>query len=312
MACNQEKSGIKIDQSKIKKILLTCIQGCKQMETPPFQTKTFVDPGELSVFEHALNESDTLGGVVDYIPYFTMEIVDQKEKRTEYHLNISEEKNRTGLIAPLSGIGALQVNQEMSEELRELIYGKMQTKRLTGVVISKHMVDSQYHVLVIHGIKPEVVMRIKSEDRLLTEAKSEKLDFAQYVTDQSTFERMQRGQVVDIQLAYQEQYDMGIPIRFANKITVQSIGDSIFEGYVIEISEKSLTMVWGVEPKDIISKTKREILAIPNIEALFVNYANPDAFRIGNRIKIWTTGMQEDSFPGQVQATKIVLLSDVM
>lgn len=310
MACSQEESGIQVDKSKIKKISLTCLEGCKQMQVPPFQTRTFVDPVELSIFERALNESDKLGGVVDYIPYFTMEIVDQKGKRTEYHLNISEEKDRTGLIAPLSGIGALQLNQEMSEELRELIYGKMRAKHLTGVVISKQMVDSQYRVLVIHGIKSEVVMRIKSEDRLLTKAKSEKLDFAQYVTDQSTFERMQRGQVVDIQLADQEQYDMGIPIRFANEITVQSIGDSIFEGYIIEISEKGLTMVWGVEPTDVLLKTKREILAIPNIEALFVNYANPNAFSIGDRIKIWTTGMQEDSFPGQVQATKIVLLSD--
>jgi hypothetical protein len=220
-ACSQEEADPLVNQSKINKIILSCLQGCKQIETPPFQKKTFVDPSELTVFERALHESNTLGGVVDYIPYFKMEIVDQKGKRTEFHLNISEKKDETGLIAPLSGIDALHVNQEMSEELRDLIYGNIRKKLLTGVVISKHMTDSQYQVLVIHGIKPEVVMRIKSKDRLLTEAKSEKLDFAQYVTDQSTFEQLQRGQVVDIELAYQEQYDMGIPIRFASKIKIQ-------------------------------------------------------------------------------------------
>jgi hypothetical protein len=146
-ACSQVESGIQVEQSKIKKISLTCLEGCKQLESPPFRTKTFVDPKEISIFERALNESDTLNGVMDYIPYYKMETVDELGKALEYHLNVGIEKGRMGLIAPLSGVGALNVNEENSDALRELIYVNHSTELPTvinklGVVTNLESLES--------------------------------------------------------------------------------------------------------------------------------------------------------------------------
>jgi hypothetical protein len=151
-ACSQVELGIQVDQSKIKKISLTCLEGCKQLESPSFRTKTFVYPEEISIFERALNKSDTLNGVMDYIPYYKMETVDESGKALEYHLNVGVEKGRMALIAPLSGVGALNVNEENADSLRALIYVEHSVERLDGVVISKQKVDDEYRVLIIHGI----------------------------------------------------------------------------------------------------------------------------------------------------------------
>jgi hypothetical protein len=62
---------------------------------------------------------------------------------------------------------------------------------------------------------------MKSDVELIEKAKREKLDFAEYVTDLSTFKSLQVGQTVEIELKYKEQLDVGIPIRFASKITVK-------------------------------------------------------------------------------------------
>lgn len=81
------------------------------------------------------------------------------------------------------------------------------------------------------------------------------------------------------------------------------------EGYIIDKTEKSLTIVWNVQQKDVTTKTKKEILTIAKPNALTVSYSDTSHFAIGDKVSIWTTGAYDDSFPRQGVATNVTLVT---
>lgn len=80
------------------------------------------------------------------------------------------------------------------------------------------------------------------------------------------------------------------------------------QGYVIDISDKSLLVVWDVKYDDLEAKTKNEILQLAKPNAMHVTYENATDFAIGDHVDIWTTGYHNSSYPEQGTAIKIVKL----
>ena len=93
-----------------------------------------------------------------------------------------------------------------------------------------------------------------------------------------------------------------------SSLSNEPIDTADVEGYIIDKTEDSLTIVWNVQQKDITTKTKKEILTIAKPNALTVSYLNASNFNIYDKIAIWTTGRYEESYPSQGVATKVILL----
>ncbi|KOS61648.1 hypothetical protein AN161_16830 [Lysinibacillus sp. FJAT-14222] len=89
----------------------------------------------------------------------------------------------------------------------------------------------------------------------------------------------------------------------------EPIGTADAEGYIIDKTENSLTIVWYVQQKDVTTKTKKEILDIAKPNALTASYSETNNFEIGDSVLIWTTGKYDDSNPRQGAATKVTLVS---
>ena len=87
----------------------------------------------------------------------------------------------------------------------------------------------------------------------------------------------------------------------------ESIGTADAEGYIIDKTENSLTIVWNVQQKDVTTNTNKEILDIAKPNALTVSYSETNNFEIGDYVLIWTTAKYDDSYPRQGTATKITL-----
>lgn len=79
------------------------------------------------------------------------------------------------------------------------------------------------------------------------------------------------------------------------------------EGFIIDKTEKSITVVWNVPEKDL-SLSKREILELAMPNALIVSYSDTSDFTIGDQVAIWTTGTYLESYPAQGTATTIQLI----
>ena len=79
------------------------------------------------------------------------------------------------------------------------------------------------------------------------------------------------------------------------------------EGFIIDKTEKSITVVWNVPEKDL-SLSKREILELAMPNASIVSYSDTSDFTIGDHVAIWTTGTYLESYPLQSTATTIQLI----
>ncbi|QQP12336.1 DUF3221 domain-containing protein [Lysinibacillus agricola] len=94
-----------------------------------------------------------------------------------------------------------------------------------------------------------------------------------------------------------------------SSMSKEPIGTADAEGYIIDKTENSLTIVWYVQQKDVTTKTKKEILDIAKPNALTASYSETNNFEIGDSVLIWTTGKYDDSNPRQGAATKVTLVS---
>ena len=79
------------------------------------------------------------------------------------------------------------------------------------------------------------------------------------------------------------------------------------EGFIIDKTEKSITVVWNVPEKDL-SLSKREILELAMPNASIGSYSDTSDVTIGDHVAIWTTGTYLESYPSQSTATTIQLI----
>ena len=71
-----------------------------------------------------------------------------------------------------------------------------------------------------------------------------------------------------------------------SSLSNEPIDTADVEGYIIDKTEDSLTIVWNVQQKDITTKTKKEILTIAKPNALTVPYSNASNFNIYDKVAI--------------------------
>ncbi|SFI77595.1 Protein of unknown function [Paenibacillus sp. UNC496MF] len=84
-------------------------------------------------------------------------------------------------------------------------------------------------------------------------------------------------------------------------------GEFDLHGYVAKVEKKRLLIVWGVSKEDVGTLSLNELLdkAAPNAGEL--NYGGASKFKAGDKVRVRTTGVSDDSYPAIMDGKKVEL-----
>ena len=82
------------------------------------------------------------------------------------------------------------------------------------------------------------------------------------------------------------------------------------EGYILQVEPNRVLVVHNIEDSDFESITTKSFdeLMSENIDLTYYDYEDTEGFQKGDKIKIWTTGDAQTSYPSQAGATKIEVI----
>lgn len=88
---------------------------------------------------------------------------------------------------------------------------------------------------------------------------------------------------------------------FGCKDTVQ------VEGYILLVEENRVLVIHNVEYSSIESKSVDELMS-ENRDLVYYTYDDTKGFQKGDKVKIWTSGNAQTSYPSKAGATKIKII----
>ncbi|WP_211749212.1 hypothetical protein [Paenibacillus sp. Marseille-Q4541] len=121
--CSEEE--IPIIKEGVSSIRLECVQVCLESQKAPFIVKMIEDQEEIERFVHEVNQSEAMLGMVDYAAIFEMTVNYDEGAAHRFHINVSDEIGRTGLLVDLDGhsnTNAYEIPEDAYDELSRLIY----------------------------------------------------------------------------------------------------------------------------------------------------------------------------------------------
>lgn len=78
-------------------------------------------------------------------------------------------------------------------------------------------------------------------------------------------------------------------------------------GYVIEVQQDALLVVWGVSKVDIENHSVNDILDLAAPNAVQLHYKKAGKFKAGDKVRVQTTGSSDASYPALMTAKKVEL-----
>ena len=79
------------------------------------------------------------------------------------------------------------------------------------------------------------------------------------------------------------------------------------EGYILLVEQNKVLVIHNVEYSSIESKSVDELMS-ENRDLVYYTYDDTAGFQKGDKVKIWTSGNAQTSYPPKTDATKIKII----
>jgi hypothetical protein len=95
----------------------------EQSHSESFKSKTFTDANSMTIFTEAIENSEKMEGMLNYVAEFDMTVNFKDKSSIEYHLSLGDETDDVGLLVELSNtVQGYIIQKEDAQELRGIIY----------------------------------------------------------------------------------------------------------------------------------------------------------------------------------------------
>ena len=84
-------------------------------------------------------------------------------------------------------------------------------------------------------------------------------------------------------------------------------GSVQLEGYILLVEQNEVLVIHNVEYSSIESKSIDELMS-ENRNLVYYYYDDTEGFKKGDKVKIWTDGNAQTSYPSKAGATKITII----